>query len=229
MTSPGSCIVCGSTSPPAHTPVLWPELIEQWGLTPEEAASVDRREGQHCPDCMASLRSQSLAGVLLPELGGTGTLEEWVATEPAYELLEVNRAGNLTPWLERLPGHALVEYPDVDLQELPFEDDTWDVLVHSETLEHVPDPVLGLKECRRVLRPHGILVFTTPVIPGRLTRRRDDLPPSYHGLEVDPTYLVITEYGADFWTQVLDAGFGTIRIDGRYWPDAPAFVAHDIG
>lgn len=223
---PSACIVCGSTRSPVHSPVLWAELIDAWGLSAQEAESVDRREGTSCADCGSSLRSASLAAALLPEVGWDGTLEDWAATEPPYELLEVNRAGQLTPWLERLPGHQLVEYPDVDLQALPFEDESWDLVLHSETLEHVMDPVLALRECRRVLRPHGVLVFTTPVIPARLTRRRDDLPPSYHGLESDPTYLVVTEYGADFWTQVLDAGFATVRIDARYWPDAPAFVAH---
>jgi SAM-dependent methyltransferase len=221
----GACVVCGSTREPAHSPVLWAELIDAWELTPREAASIDRREGQHCPDCEVRLRPASLAAAILREVGFDGTFEAWTASRPPLRLLEVNRVGQLTPWLERLPGHRLVEYPDVDMHELPDPDGSWDMVVHSETLEHVQDPVLALSECRRVLRPGGVLAFTVPVVPGRLSRRRDGLPRSYHGLESDPTYLVVTEYGADFWTQVLDAGFETLRIDGRMWPDAPAFVA----
>jgi hypothetical protein len=76
-----------------------------------------------------------------------------------------------------------------------------------------------------VLRPGGVLVFTTPVIPGRPTRRRDGLPPSCHRLEEDPVYLIVSEDGADLWTQVLDAGFSTLQIEGALWPVAPAFVA----
>jgi hypothetical protein len=58
-----------------------------------------------------------------------------------------------------------------------------------------------------------------------LTRRRDGLPPSFHGSEADPSYLVFTEYGADFWTQVFDAGFTTLSITALQWPDATALTA----
>ena len=47
---------------------------------------------------------------------------------------------------------------------------TYDLVVHSDTLEHVPDPVRALQECRRVLRPLGACCFTVPIVVGRLTR-----------------------------------------------------------
>ena len=45
---------------------------------------------------------------------------------------------------------------------MPQPDETFDLVVHSDTLEHVPDPVRGLAECRRVLKPHGLLILETP-------------------------------------------------------------------
>lgn len=219
------CSVCGSARPSADTPVLWPGLIAEWELSAEEATTLDRREGQHCPDCRVGLRSATLATALLQRVGWAGTLASWVETRPTVSMLEINRAGQLTPWLERLPGHVLVEHPAVDIQSLACPNASWDLVMHSETLEHVGDPVLALLECRRVLAPGGALLFTIPVLPGRLTRRRDGLPPSFHGLESDPTYLVVTEYGADFWTQVCDAGFTGLQLVTRNWPDTLAFVA----
>lgn len=45
---------------------------------------------------------------------------------------------------------------------LPFDAAVFDTVVCFEVLEHVPDPVRLLQETRRVLRPTGHLVLTTP-------------------------------------------------------------------
>lgn len=221
----GACVVCGSTAASVVDPVLWPSLIDEWELSELQAASVDRREGQRCPQCGAALRSAALALAILHHARWTGTFDAWTSSRPPLRILEINRAGQLTSWLDRIDGHLLVEHPDVDMQQLSFPDGGWDLVVHSDTLEHVDDPVTALAECRRILAPGGALCFTIPIIGGRLTRRRDGLPPSHHGSESDPAYLVVTEYGADFWTQVLDAGFTTLRVDVLQWPDAIALTA----
>jgi 2-polyprenyl-3-methyl-5-hydroxy-6-metoxy-1,4-benzoquinol methylase len=44
----------------------------------------------------------------------------------------------------------------------PFEDGRFDVVFAGEVLEHVFDPNAMLDECRRVLKPGGILLLTTP-------------------------------------------------------------------
>lgn len=220
-----ACPVCGGTEARRLAPVLWPGLIEEWGLSTEQAAQVDRREGEFCPGCDVRLRSAALAAAMLRHMGTAATLEAWVASRPALRILEVNLAGQLTPWLRRLPGHRLVEHPEVDLQALPFPDGAWDLVLHSDTLEHVPDPRRALSECRRVLVPGGALCFTVPVLDDRLTRSRDGLPASYHGLESDPAYLVMTEYGADFWVDVLAVGFRSLEMVALSWPAAVAFVA----
>ena len=49
-----------------------------------------------------------------------------------------------------------------DLQELPFEDDSFDLVTCFEAIEHVPDPERVIDELRRVLRPDGLLAISTP-------------------------------------------------------------------
>jgi SAM-dependent methyltransferase len=221
----GACVVCGSVAQPIAAPVLWPGLVAEWGLSESEAASVDRREGQQCPDCGTALRSAALAAAILRHADWPGTFDAWTSSEAPLSILEINRAGQLTPWLERLGQHRLVEYPGVDMHNLDCPEGSWDLVVHSDTVEHLEDPLGALAECRRVLAPGGALCFTIPIIAARMTRRRDGLPPSYHGTKIDPSYLVITEYGADFWTQAFDAGFTALSIDALQWPDAIALTA----
>lgn len=49
-----------------------------------------------------------------------------------------------------------------DVTDLPFEDGSFDRVILSEVLEHVPDDKKALSEVYRVLRPGGILVITVP-------------------------------------------------------------------
>jgi SAM-dependent methyltransferase len=47
---------------------------------------------------------------------------------------------------------------------LPFREGAFDAVKITEVLEHVPDAVAALRECRRVLRPGGRLVATVPFL-----------------------------------------------------------------
>jgi O-antigen biosynthesis protein len=49
-----------------------------------------------------------------------------------------------------------------DLAALPFADDSFDVVVCFETIEHVPDQERALDELRRVLAPNGLLAISSP-------------------------------------------------------------------
>jgi 2-polyprenyl-3-methyl-5-hydroxy-6-metoxy-1,4-benzoquinol methylase len=54
-----------------------------------------------------------------------------------------------------------VKVADVE-QGLPFEDLSFDVVHAGEVLEHLYDTKSFFADCRRVLKPGGILLFTTP-------------------------------------------------------------------
>ena len=129
--------------------------------------------------------------------------------------------------LRRMPQHRLVQYPDHDMHNLGFRDGAFDVVVHSDTLEHVPDSARCLAECRRILAPRGALCFTVPIVVGRMTRTRAGLLPSYHGTRTTNTadLLVHTEFGADVWTMVMQAGFADVSITAFEFPAAIALTA----
>lgn len=74
-----------------------------------------------------------------------------------------------------------------DLDEpLPFESETFDVVVIGEVLEHIRDPRRLIDESRRVLRPGGRLVGSTP--NGFRLKNRLRFLAGRHP-EVDPTHL----------------------------------------
>ncbi|MBN2458145.1 class I SAM-dependent methyltransferase [Candidatus Woesearchaeota archaeon] len=65
-------------------------------------------------------------------------------------------------------------------KKLPFKDDTFDYVISSEVIEHVEDDRLFLNEIRRVLKPGGLAVITTPSSEG-LVKVSDKC--HKHGLE----------------------------------------------
>ena len=74
----------------------------------------------------------------------------------------------------RMPDAEAAELePDTPL---PFADGTFDLVVCTETLEHVRDVQLFLSEVRRVLEPGGRLFVTTPA-HGRRMAAPDPLSP----------------------------------------------------
>ena len=52
----------------------------------------------------------------------------------------------------------------VDLQELPFKDQTYDFVFASHVLEHIPDDGKAISEIRRILKPNGIAVLPVPLV-----------------------------------------------------------------
>jgi SAM-dependent methyltransferase len=222
----GPCPVCGGEEFLTNS-VLWPELINAWQLSADEAAYIDRQQGFHCKKCSNNLRAMGLAAAIMDELAFTGTFYELCTSGLLLRVLEINRAGNLTSYLQHLPRHMLVEYPDFDMQELNMASGSYDLIIHSDTLEHISNPVRGLAECHRVLKSGGKCIFTIPIIVDRMSRNRAGLSHSYHGRSaVQESDLVVhTEFGVDFWKTVIDAGFSRCELYSFEYPAALVVIA----
>ena len=137
---------------------------ELWELVPER-----RHAPRELTDWIASLDPAARA----LDLGcGDGALSAAVRAD-RLTLADVSpvalaRAG------KRLPEAEAVELePDAPL---PFADGSFDLVVCTETLEHVRDVQLLLSEIRRVLEPGGRLAITTPA-HGAMIATPDPLSP----------------------------------------------------
>lgn len=51
-----------------------------------------------------------------------------------------------------------------DITNIPRPDESYDAIMCTEVLEHVPDPVAALKELNRLLKPKGYLLITAPFV-----------------------------------------------------------------
>lgn len=222
------CGVCGGREFTLR-PVLWEKLIKDAEMTPTEVDYFNRQQGESCNSCGSNIRSVVLANALRSCLGTGLLLKELVRTPLVKNLavLEINNAGSLTRFLEKFGNYVFGAYPAVDMHALPYETGAFDIVIHSDTLEHVEEPVLALSECYRVLKPGGALCFTAAVAVGRRTRSRKGLPNCYHGTPdtVSDDFLVHTEFGADAWTYVIEAGFKEVSIHTFEYPAGIALAA----
>jgi SAM-dependent methyltransferase len=90
-----------------------------------------------------------------------------------------------------------------DATRLPLGAASIDLVVSFETIEHVPDAEALVREIRRVLKPGGHLMLSTP--------NRDFGPPSRHAN--NPFH--IREFTAPELRDLLMASFTHVRIHGQ--------------
>ncbi|MEO5955283.1 MAG: methyltransferase domain-containing protein [Nitrospiraceae bacterium] len=70
---------------------------------------------------------------------------------------------------------------NVDLQQLPFADGSYDFVFASHVLEHIPDDRKALSEIRRILKPNGIAILPVPIISQNTIEYPEPNPhESYH-------------------------------------------------
>lgn len=97
------------------------------------------------------------------------------------------------------------EFLLVDGQNLPFNNNNFDVVVNCQVIEHIVDYKIFLDEMKRVLLPNGKAIFTTP---NALLRLDPGMKPWYqfHVREFDHVEL----------KDLLDNYFGNVSIEGLF-------------
>ena len=76
------------------------------------------------------------------------------------------------------------DYPEVDIQKMPYDDDSFDYVIADLVLEHVRNPWLGVEEVRRVLKPGGITILTSALMVPIHGEPHDYWRFTFYGMEV---------------------------------------------
>jgi glycosyltransferase involved in cell wall biosynthesis/SAM-dependent methyltransferase len=180
------------------------------------AARVDGRPDAICPRCGSAERHRLL----------------WLYLERETDLWRApSRVLHLAP--ERALGAALAAAPAIehvagdisglggtrlDVTNLPFPDESFDVVLCSHVLEHVPDDRRALAELRRVLRGWGVLQVP---VKGESTDEDPSVTDRSERLSRYGQHDHVRQYGLDFEHRLRDAGFAVdaVRYADRFSPE----------
>ena len=191
------------------------------------ALTYDRQMAKTEQAGLRAFRQGLLAGAKghVIEIGG-GTGANLPFYGPAVEALTMTEPE--VPMVRRLERKVREQAPATKVlrapaEDLPFEDDTFDVAVSTLVLCGVDDQPRALRELRRVLRPGGQLLFIEHV--------RSDDPHRAH-LQDRMNWLnrlvVCCDCNRPTLGSIQEAGFTIAQVEHTALPKAPKFVSPAI-
>jgi len=193
--------------------------------------SENLRESGSCAVCGSSNRQRQMAWMLRRRLYLPPTGE--LAFCEGFGIYNAESSGPLHTRLARHAGYVCSEYfgdahqggtiidgiRHEDLRQLSFADASFDLVLSSDVLEHMPSPYDAHRDIFRVLKPGGRHIFTVPfnahaqaddirarIVDGRIEYLAEAL---YHGDPVRPDegILVWTIFGTQMMQQLEAIGF----------------------
>lgn len=133
------------------------EYATEAGLLARRAAYAQQGTGPNAPQMVFDAVAEVAPPRCLEVGCGPGELSARVRRELGSDVVAID----ISPRMVELAQAGGVAARVGDVQELPFEDESFDCAVAAWVLFHVPDVPRALAELARVLRPGGRLVAVT--------------------------------------------------------------------
>ncbi|WP_095069266.1 class I SAM-dependent methyltransferase [Tenacibaculum jejuense] len=101
-----------------------------------------------------------------------------------------------------------------DICDLPFEDESFDIIFCNHVLEHIPDDTKAMQELYRILKPGGYGIFQIPQDLNRETTFEDDsITDPKERAKIFGQYDHVRVYGRDYFNKLRSIGFDVKEVD----------------
>lgn len=101
-----------------------------------------------------------------------------------------------------------------DICNLPFEDDSYDIILCNHVLEHIPDDTKAMKELYRVLKPNGMAILQIPQdLKRKETFEDNTITDRKERAKIFGQYDHVRIYGRDYFDKLRSIGFKVEAID----------------
>ncbi|WP_066221334.1 class I SAM-dependent methyltransferase [Formosa haliotis] len=95
-----------------------------------------------------------------------------------------------------------------DICNLPFKDNSFDVILCNHVLEHIPDDTKAMQELYRILKPEGMGILQIPQDLSRATTFEDDsITDQKERARIFGQYDHVRVYGLDYFDKLRTIGF----------------------
>ncbi len=101
-----------------------------------------------------------------------------------------------------------------DICDLPFKDNSFDVILCNHVLEHIPDDTKAMTELYRVLKPGGWGIFQIPQDLDRdKTFEDDSITDKKERTKIFGQYDHVRIYGRDYFNKLRSVGFHVEEVE----------------
>ncbi|PIE97435.1 MAG: SAM-dependent methyltransferase [Polaribacter sp.] len=101
-----------------------------------------------------------------------------------------------------------------DICDLPFEDNSFDIVFCNHVLEHIPDDTKAMQELYRVMKKGGFGIFQIPQDINRAKTFEDDtITDPKERAKIFGQYDHVRVYGLDYFDKLRSIGFEVKEID----------------
>jgi predicted SAM-dependent methyltransferase len=176
------------------------------------------RKNAKCPKCQSLERTRMLWHFMVNELNIKNKKIDFLHIAPdkgiSEQLLKLSNvtytAGDYFAEGYSYKGNVM----HLDIREMPFEDNSFDMVLCEHVLEHIEEDHKAMKEVLRVLRSGGMAILQVPIDYSKAKTYEDfSITSPEERIKHFGQFDHVRQYGLDYKDRLSNAGFVVEIID----------------